>query len=645
VTITDALNTAGDRVFSYDRWVTLLGPTSGAAPAVTDIFDNCHAMIVVQSAGGSRLDFCELRWVLSDFLVDRTQPASFQRMVSVVMPDAAKTRLSLGDYVQEIEAVRNGGDTLTASAQLRAYHFGYPVRGYIVKNKLNGAESRIENDVVFNPMVDDKTLFNMSSIVTSVDGLNSFLWIHPESCQTESSEAFNESTADEWILQYAVESLCDLLNPDQTYIRNPTTQDRTLLSDSPPLRDVTIPLGARLPEALDRLLIPFGYNWYVKYDTGTEKPIIKLFKIGSGDEKQLYLQRPDSILDLNFSNCNQYEVSRSVGDSFNQVRVLGDLEKYEMTLPLLPGWPSNQDSQSASDLDKTDTGSDYVENELAWRQWVANEAGDLDETRSFGSLEFTVPQLQDVFMTYLPHRRNIEDPLTYVGGDEKQRRPILMEYSTDAGTTWTPVPEKWPIKLLPDQIGVLFDGDQPPDELVTASTSARLRITGTVTGDGRIEGLAEKEDFAANGRVFEQVLLADDKFFLRKRLTVGDYASTIAQYNNSGDEVDDTDKIKDYAEKIRDRNHHAEVDAEFRLPGLHLYYEIGDLITKIDGRDINLDAASVDAPVFRYPQIVERRFEFKDDGPYTVLVVDRGTEPDPFITDPDLLKKTTTKRV
>lgn len=645
MTITDAINTGGERVFVYDRWTTLLGPTSGAAPAVTDIFEDCHAMMVVQSAGGSRLDFCELQWVLDDFLVDRTQPASFQRMVSVVMPDAEQTRLSLGDYVQEIEAVRNGGDTLTASAQLRAYHFGNPVRGYVVKNKLTGTEDRIENDIVFNPRVDDKTLFNMSQIVTSVEGQNSFLWIHPESCQTDASEAFNETAADEWILQYAVESLCDLLNPDQTYIRNPTTEDRTLLANAPKMRDVTIPIGARLPEALDRLLIPFGYNWYVKYDTGTSKPIIRLFEIGSGDEKQLYLQRPASALDLNFSNCNQYEVSRSVGDSFNQVRVLGDLEKYELTLPLLPAWPVADDSLSASDLDKTDAGSSYVGHELAWRQWVANEAGDLDESRAFGSLEFSVPKLQDVFLTYLPHRRNIEDPLTYIGDSQKQRRPILLEYSTDAGATFTPVPEKWPIKLLPDQIGVLFDGDQPPDELVTAGTSARLRITGTVTGDGRVEGLAEKETFSANGRTFEQVLLADDKFFLRQRLTVGDYKSVLAEYNNEGDEIDDTDRILDYAEKIRDKNHHAEVDAEFRLPGLHLYYEIGDLITKIDGRDINLDAASIDAPVFRYPQIVERRFEFKDDGPYTVLVVDRGTEPDPFINDPTELKKTTTKRV
>lgn len=114
----------------------------------------------------------------------------------------------------------------------------------------------------------------------------------------------------------------------------------------------------------------------------------------------------------------------------------------------------------------------------------------------------------------------------------------------------------------------------------------------------------------------------------RSRATTGTYASVIASgTSNDADERDDTDEIQAYAEAIRDQNHHAEVDAEFRLPGWHLAYEIGDLLTRINGREINLDAASATSATHRYPQIVQRIYEMTDDGPSTVLVVDRGTPP------------------
>jgi hypothetical protein len=118
-----------------------------------------------------------------------------------------------------------------------------------------------------------------------------------------------------------------------------------------------------------------------------------------------------------------------------------------------------------------------------------------------------------------------------------------------------------------------------------------------------------------------------EKFQSRWRQTLGDYASVFADGTLLADEKDDTEEIQSYAEKLRDQNHYAELDCEFRLPGWHLEYKIGDLITKINGREISLDAAPETAPVTRYVQIVERRFELTaSGGPSTVLIVDRGLE-------------------
>jgi hypothetical protein len=164
-----------------------------------------------------------------------------------------------------------------------------------------------------------------------------------------------------------------------------------------------------------------------------------------------------------------------------------------------------------------------------------------------------------------------------------------------------------------------------PQELYDAGNDWRLRITGTVAGDARIKTTAAKTGNAVNGRVFEQVLAMPEKFVKRWRQTTGTYQSKLNTTGSTADEQNDQTALDAYAVKLRDQNHFAEVDCEFRLPGWHTYYQIGDVITKIAGREISLNGAPTGSTVQRYVQIVERRFEMTSDGPSTVLVVDRGT--------------------
>jgi hypothetical protein len=116
-----------------------------------------------------------------------------------------------------------------------------------------------------------------------------------------------------------------------------------------------------------------------------------------------------------------------------------------------------------------------------------------------------------------------------------------------------------------------------------------------------------------------------DKFVKRWRQTTGTYQSKLNTTDSTADTQDDQAALDAYAVAMRNQNHFAEVDCEFRLPGWHTYYQIGDVITKIAGREISLNAAPVGSTVQRYVQIVERRFEMGPEGPSTVLIVDRGT--------------------
>lgn len=631
---TDVINTSDSLIVTYDEMTVLLGPSSGDPPGLTDYFENVVCSRVVQSAGGSRMDYAELIFALSDHLENRSQPENFARTVDVRLPDGSGTLVGRGDYTRESAGVQPEGESLTAQSQLRSYLFGNPLAGYDVHAVATFSEL-IQDDIVFNPTVDNRTLFNMSDKNRNGGNpLNGRLWVHPECVSGTVGETWQGQIREEWTLAHAVRSLCWLLNPSEPFILNPGSTVIDLLLVGPSVRAVRIPIGTRLPQALDLLLIPLGFNWYIDYtavDVGGGLPQIKIFQIGVGTQKELYLQAPGSVLDLAWSNVNQFAVDNNIGDSFNEVTVLGEFEEAECTFPLFAAWDATHDAVSPADLDKD--GSEYVGKETVWRLFIANEAGDINPAVNRLGQAPTVPDLTGVFEYWVPHRRTLQEPLTYIEGTPaatvplQERRTHVVEYSIDAGVNWLAAAEGWTIKLCPDQIGVLFDMHSIPNELYDAGDDGRLRITGSVFADSRINSTAEKTEHAVNGRTVEQVMLRPDKFQYRFRNIAGTYQSVLT---GEVDTKDDSTEIQEFAEAIRDQNQYAEIDCEFRLPGWHLEYEIGDLITKIAGREISLDAAPSTAPANRYVQVVERRFEMSaTDGPSTVLIVDRGVENNP----------------
>ena len=626
---TDVINTADALVAQYDEMTVLLGPVGGNAPGNNDTFEDVYCLRVVQSASGSRLDFAELSYNLDDHLENRSQPENFARMVDVKLPDGGATLIHRGDYVRESASVEQGGESLTAQSQMRGYHFGNPLTKYDV---FVVYDEFIHDDIVFNPMIDNRTLFNMSDKNRGGDATKGRLFVHPECVSGTIGEAWQGQTSEEWSLSHAVRALCWLMNPDEDFVLNPSTAVIDLLLVGPSVRAVAVPMGTRLPQALDALMIPLGFNWYLDYSTAssllTGRPTIKIFQIGVGTSKELYFQAPGQVLDLAVSNVNQFSTDNNIGDSFNVVTVIGEHEEAECTFTLFAAWDSTHDAISAADLDKD--AAEYVGHETVWRLFIANEAGDIDPAVNRLGQPPVVPDLADVFEYWVPHRRTLQEPLTYIAGTAEadtplqERRPHYVDYSIDSGANYLAAAEGWTIKLCPDQIGILFDMKGIPQELYDAGDSGRLRITGSVFGDSRINYTAERNAWAVNGRDVENVIFRPDKFQYRVRNEAGDYSSVLV---GEADLKDDTIEITEFAEAIRDQNQYAEIDCEFRLPGWHLEYQIGDLITKIAGREISLDAAPATAPVNRYVQIIERRFEMTaGGGPSTVLIVDRGVD-------------------
>ncbi len=618
--MTDALNTEGDFAYKYPPFETFL--STDADPPTDDDRNWDLVCVKVTRSAGSALDFAQYQWGLTAPLENRTQPAEFTRMIETRLQDGSPV-LFRGDYVFEEHEINPRSESLTAQGQLRSYHFGSTFDGMPHWNPETEVNVKVHEGPIFNPTVDERVLPNRSLKEVS-DVIDALIWVDAESVQTTAGQTYHDTTPLKWDLKQAVYTMCWLCNPDEEHIRNPTLTELEVLEDAPEIRNLRLPLGQYLPAYLDALLQPLGYNWFIKLETETVEEVevttlvIRCFKRGAGPEKELKLQPVGEMFDPAESNCNQLMIANRIGDSVNEVEVLGDFATYEITIPLFRGWLATHDSLNNSDLDKNE-GTDYPAHKGVWRDWVANEGGDYTDTRT----EITgPPDFSDVFGTHFPRRRQAAEPLTYLSAATFERHQVLVEYSTDSGTSWAKMSdeEASSVSLLPGQIGIRFTGDKPPTVLQDAGESARVRITCTVRADHRIRGFAPRRTSAVNGRVVRQTIMAEQRFKLRERQSTGAFASVLS---GAADERDDTDDIQTYAEKLRNQYETAEIAANFSLPGIHLDYEIGDLITKVAGRELSLNMASPTGDA-RYPQITSVTWEMTEDGPFTRIAVDRG---------------------
>ena len=621
--ITDAVNTEGKSVFDYPSWAARLSTNELPPTLEEEVSHDIIPLRVLQSAGGQELDSAEYQWRLSGDLINRTQPAAFTRMMDVLLPTEGNHRVHLGDLVTEHEKCNADGDQLTTESHLRPYHFGLPLDGERWWNPLTSSSQVVQKDITFNPNIDGQTLGNMSD-QTPDNELNHF-WIHPEAALTKNAESYLTQTAAKWTLKDAIIAVCAECNPTSSgqHIKNPNPFALdTVFNNAIDLEAVTLPRGQYLPTYLDSLLHPHGFNWYVQYyvpgfaqpEWDKFKPEIIIFKKGVGTTKQLYYQKPGEEYDAEHTNLNAYSVNRTIGDLHNAVRVVGDYERREVTLDLHPAWPESGDEYTATDLARKD-GSAYKENQTAYRLWVANEAGDITGLRTKNRPAGDPPKFEGVFTVYVPHRRKIEPPLTYVGEEgDKTRRDISLEVKPEGSVEYHEYTGTFAV--LPDQIGVLLSDNELPDEVMG---QASFRITGTVTGDYRITGVANRKEYSVNGREVWLELDRPQKFVNRQ------VATSVLPQEAGADTRDDTDAIQAYAEKLRNETGHAEMDCQFTLPGFHLHYEIGDLLSNIAGREISLDQASSEDETAVYCQITKREFvQDLDSGPMTILTVDRG---------------------
>lgn len=467
-----------------------------------------------------------------------------------------------------------------------------------------------------------------------------------------------------WTLATAVYHLCWELNAFQEAVANPRdiqALERQLAvrdadTHSPYLKDVRLQRRLYLPDALDALLAPFGFTWHVEHAVGVRT--LAFVRRGKGPLVTVQLQRPGEVVDQSKSNAKGCSLALDVGGRLiNSLRLHGGYYTIETTVELLPGWtiddePEDLDADGMTDLT---LGSEAMAAAPRLRDvcrlFVAGEGGDLVGHRirdaQNGGQEITIDAPLDLNALLREGsgslsgglQEPIDAPDPGEGGNVQQqdpiqqnlfivrRRPLLpcitmletgepageyqgmrFEFSTDGGTTWQNVVANEdsiglaePFEILPDQMGIRFSGETPPETVLGFRDSFRLRVTAAIEADVRLMGIAQTLR-SPNAHIVHQELDMPTRFLFRRVLSSSEFYTDLQNNRLLSGEINHQAAIEAFADQLLVAWNQADVSGPIPLEGLDWpAYALGQRVAKIAGRDLGLSA---DADGTAHPQIV-----------------------------------------
>ena len=253
---------------------------------------------------------------------------------------------------------------------------------------------------------------------------------------------------------------------------------------------------------------------------------------------------------------------------------------------------------------------------LNWKRGgTTHTVGPYDETAGINTILFDIEDIEaDLETGYGTFPLSNSITLQYI--DNTQAPDFWIEGEFEGGlnpgisvrsNAWEPIPDGWGPVLLQDQCGVYFNGDKAVEDLKGAS-DARIRITGTITGDTRITYTSPMEATSPFAKEHEMVVDVSDRFFDRKVQRTGRYMSSLIGIRQTSDlsgadEVDSTTEIETYADNLKAIEDAVNITGKLKLTGIHLGYRISDLITEINGRKISLNRKASDTGLTQYVQV------------------------------------------
>ena len=286
-----------------------------------------------------------------------------------------------------------------------------------------------------------------------------------------------------------------------------------------------------------------------------------------------------------------------------------------------------------------------ADKQLAWRRFVANEGGDFTGDRPWWTEVLNLSE--PLGSEYLNRRRRAYPMLTTIDGVHAAsiHEGVYLEWDDveyvpgegESTDNWSPVhaftdqthaisagddnenygglfsPSH---RLLEDQLGVLFTGDQIPRELRSIGNDpdlgmkyVRLRLTCTIRGDRRLADVHtwNARFVAPRHKQFRRVY---DGYQYRQVHKTSRFHPQHADYpaniTLSRAEVDATVDLHTKTQQLAEDMRHGMIAGTIELNGADYDMEkmLGAGIKKIDGRNIDLSLSPTGAFKRRYPRIV-----------------------------------------
>lgn len=611
------------------RIAVLLGQP-GSPPELEDQVDYLIPVTIERSAGGGRIDTLVLEYDLSrknERIVDVTAPIGYDREVEVVeLNDAGEFVRTLfwgkiGVQPSEIVGGTAGRESVQFKVRLDHHLFGNTIVETPHWDQKTGDVVKLDRDWVFNPEIDERIEPNRSSHQDDSDHDEAYLFVDPESLRTTNAESYQGQQASLWTLSEAVHRLCWTGNQDETYIRNPSLSEIQSDLDQVPqdlFKNHKLKAGLYLPKALDALLEPYGCSWFVAHEVdessgGAERICkIRFFRNGVGTNRKLYMQRPVKRLKVPETNVEMLKVDFSIVDLANEIEARSSFVEKETTFPIHPLWATADDTTDIEDLQLgTQT---YNDKPHVGRKFGLNTDGSYDGLRAeIPDVSDFLDDLKSLLGEEAVAKRYVLKPcLSRVKNSEGnwESRGVYVEWRNpenvdegDPDSGWEEV--TCSIHVSEKEAAVFLGAEKPHEGIwgVIQDDPANLemRVTATWTADVRWYAKAVQQPTSPNGDKIKLFLDLSDKFHHR---TVD--AGSIFDGDGSADTwTNAEDDMQDYLDHLRALDDSAEVSVAATLNGIdQSEYEISQVITNVEGRNLNFDANAPAGGTPRRLQIV-----------------------------------------
>ena len=427
--------------------------------------------------------------------------------------------------------------------------------------------------------------------------------------------------------------------------------------------------ATQLIEALALLSAAAGVHITAETANAGGRPVtqLRVWAADGGPQRQLLLIRGGRYEDgtprydatgrsagevLADNNTYRGDVSWDHRSIVNSPVVIGDVKRYEMTVPLWPGWmpranldnvaPANRAAARALALtpDAVEMLGDAAEDNAWYRKyhrngshfkynpdvsrlWVLNEDGYYlgnlyNRNYPFDNyLPFDFSTVADSTVTQRGswmRRRRMFLPTITMSADGRSLG-VWVEISFDSGVTWQQ--QAAGVRVLEDRCGIYFDCENPTEITPTGTDPAIMnmwyaiidqtfcvRVTAVIESDDRLLGLFGPDGLASPTLQVNAMVVRRPKSF--QYVSRSHTTNVLNAVGTQPKERDDTEAIASLAEQLARTNQDRQVRVAPAIPWIETGYSLGDQITEIRGRQLCFATARGAGP--RYPAVLERRF-------------------------------------